>query len=92
MVFEASMFLSNFVHSILLSNTNLKMETLVMHPANKEQLAALKAIAKALKIPFEKKEEEQYDPTFVKMVKDAEERGQFNEVDPNDIWESLGLK
>ncbi|WAC41429.1 DUF2683 family protein [Pedobacter sp. SL55] len=68
------------------------METLVMHPANKEQLAALKAIAKALKIPFEKKEEEQYDPAFVKMIKDAEERGQFNEVDPNDIWESLGLK
>lgn len=68
------------------------METLVMHPANKEQLAALKAIAKALKIPFEKKEEEKYDPAFVKMIKDAEKRGDFKEVDPNNVWESLGLK
>lgn len=69
------------------------METLVMHPANKEQLAALKAIAKALKIPFEKKEEEkQYDPAFVKMVRDAEKRGNYKTIDPNDIWESLGLK
>ena len=68
------------------------METLVMHPANKEQLAALKAIAKALKIPFEKKEEEQYNPAFVKMIKDAEKRGDFKEVDPNNLWESLGLK
>ena len=68
------------------------METLVMHPTNKEQLAALKAIAKALKIPFEKKEKEQYDPSFVKMVKDAEKRANFKTVDPSDIWESLGLK
>ena len=69
------------------------METIVMHPANKEQLAALKAIAKALKIPFEKKEnKEQYDPAFVKMIKDAEKRGNYKTVDPNDVWESLGLK
>lgn len=30
------------------------METLTMHPKNKEQLIALKAIAKALNVPFEK--------------------------------------
>ncbi len=40
------------------------METLVMHPANKEQLAALKAIAKALKIPFEKKELSEREKTI----------------------------
>ncbi len=28
------------------------METLIMHPQNKEQLIALKAFAKALKVPF----------------------------------------
>lgn len=32
------------------------METLIMHPETKEQLAALKAIAKALKVPFQKKQ------------------------------------
>lgn len=31
------------------------METLIMYPKSKEQLAALKAFAKALKVPFEKK-------------------------------------
>ncbi len=31
------------------------METLIMHPENKAQLDALKAFAKALKVPFEKK-------------------------------------
>ena len=68
------------------------METLIMHPESKEQLAALKAFAKALKVPFEKKQEKQYDPAFVKMIKDAEKRANFKTVDPNDVWESLGLK
>jgi hypothetical protein len=33
------------------------METLIMHPQNKEQLAALKAFAKAFKVPFDKNKE-----------------------------------
>lgn len=33
------------------------METLIMHPESKEQLVALKAFAKALKVPFEKRSE-----------------------------------
>lgn len=33
------------------------METLIMHPENKEQLVALKAFAKALKVRFEKRSE-----------------------------------
>lgn len=65
------------------------METLVMHPANKEQLAALKAIAKALKIPFEKKEEEQYNPAFVKMIKDAEKSIAAGNVKTFDSSKSL---
>ncbi|HEY8782590.1 MAG TPA: DUF2683 family protein [Mucilaginibacter sp.] len=32
------------------------METVIIHPKNKEQLAALKAFAKALKIDFELEE------------------------------------
>ncbi|SFH30209.1 DUF2683 family protein [Pedobacter insulae] len=30
------------------------METLIMHPENQTQLKALKAFAKALKVPFER--------------------------------------
>ncbi|MDB5155993.1 MAG: hypothetical protein JWR50_700 [Mucilaginibacter sp.] len=57
------------------------MTTLIMHPQNKEQLNALKAVAKALKISVETSP---YDPEFVAMVKKAEKNGNYTEVDPND--------
>lgn len=52
------------------------METLIMHPVNKEQLAALKAFAKALKVPFEKekkKELSEREKTIALYVKDLVE-------------------
>ena len=64
------------------------MATLIMHPETKEQETALKAIAKALKISVE---ESPYDPDFVAMIKKAQ-KGKSIEVDPNDVWGSLGLK
>ena len=65
------------------------MTTIIMHPQNKEQLTALKALAKALKISVETSP---YDPEFVAMVKKAEKTGNYKEVDPNDVWGSLNLK
>lgn len=65
------------------------METLIMHPQNKQQVQALKAIAKAWKISVETSP---YDPAFVAMVKKAEKRGNYKELDPNDIWGSLYSK
>jgi hypothetical protein len=62
------------------------METLIMHPQNKEQVQALKAIAKAWKISVETSP---YDPAFVAMVKKAGKRGNYKEVDPNNIWGTL---
>ena len=47
------------------------METLVVQPKTKEQLAALKAVIKALKINF-KSEESPYDPEFVEKFYRAE--------------------
>jgi antitoxin component of RelBE/YafQ-DinJ toxin-antitoxin module len=47
------------------------METLTIHPKNKEQLEAIKSVLKALKIPFERKKSP-YDPEFVKMIQNAE--------------------
>jgi len=67
------------------------METLIMHPENKQQLLALKAIAKALKISVET-QKSPYDPDFVAMVKGAEKRGNYKTIDPDDVWGSLNLK
>lgn len=62
-----------------------------MHPQNKQQVLALKAIAKALKITVET-QKSPYDPEFVSMVKAAEKRGNYTTIDPNDVWGSLNLK
>ena len=39
-----------------------------------------------------KKDEDSYNPEFVKMVLDSAKRGDYREVDRKDIWGSLGLK
>ena len=58
------------------------METLIVHPENKEQLAAIKAFMKALKINFEKRSDEsKYNPDFVKMIKKAERNPSYKTVD-----------
>lgn len=38
------------------------------------------------------KEEDSYNPEFVKMVLKSAKRGSYKEVNPKDIWGSLGLK
>ena len=43
------------------------METVIAHPDNKEQLAALKAVMVALKISFEE-QKTGYDPEFVAKI------------------------
>jgi uncharacterized membrane protein (DUF106 family) len=43
------------------------METIIVHPGNKEQLDALKAFMKAFKISFEE-EKDNYDPEFVDKI------------------------
>ena len=50
------------------------METLIVHPGNKEQLAAIKAFMKALKISFEEKKEAGYDPEFVQKILESREQ------------------
>ena len=67
------------------------METLIMHPENKQQLLALKAIAKALKISVTT-QKSPYNPEFVANIKNAEKRGKYKTVDPADVWGSLNLK
>ncbi len=37
-------------------------------------------------------EESPYNPEFVEKILEAERRGNYKTIDPNDVWESLGLK
>jgi len=67
------------------------METLIVHPKNKEQLTALKAIMKALKVDFktEKNTESIYSPEFNAKIKRGEEdikAGRTTQIKPADIW------
>ena len=47
------------------------MEVLTIHPENSEQMEAVKAVLKALKIPFVKRES-LYDQDFINKVLEAE--------------------
>lgn len=64
------------------------METLIVHPDNKEQLVALKAFMKAFKISFTE-EKSGYDPKFVEMIKQGDEdlkAGKGVKVDLDNLW------
>ena len=68
------------------------METVIVHPRNKEQLSALKAFIKALKMDFETGPGP-YDPKFVADIKETKKQvdaGQYITLDPSkSIWENL---
>jgi hypothetical protein len=64
------------------------METVIARPANKEQLTALKAIMKALKVDFTT-EKSAYSPEFLAKIERAEEQikdGKYRKITPSDIW------
>ena len=79
------------------------METLIMHPQNKEQLVALKAFAKALKVPFDKNKEDElserekgiklYGKELVEKIERGEkviQEGKFITLDPEkSLWENI---
>ncbi|MDB5122653.1 MAG: hypothetical protein JWP94_782 [Mucilaginibacter sp.] len=67
------------------------METLIVQPKNKEQLTALKAIMRALKVEFktEKSAEQSYNTEFVAKMKQSEDdikAGRTTKIEPADIW------
>lgn len=61
-----------------------------MHPTNKEQSAALKAIAKALKVAFETDKSSTYNPEFVAKILAGEKAKNDGEeglvVDVDNLW------
>ena len=63
------------------------METLIVHPDNKEQLVALKTFMKAFKISFTE-EKSGYDPEFVAKIQKSREQvknGQTRTVNIDDL-------
>lgn len=66
------------------------MESIIVHPENKAQLTALKAVLKAMKIAFEKKEEENItNPELSKLIakgKEDEKLGKTIKIKASDIW------
>ena len=64
------------------------METLIAHPKNKEQLTALKAFVKAMKIDFETAKSP-YNPEFVEKIKRSQEQmkaGKGVSIAVEDLW------
>ena len=67
----------------------------IVHPANEEQVNALKAFVKALKIKFEVTTEKAYNADFVDKIQKSKkeiEEGKFKRVDKVDLQQFLGLK
>ncbi|HYG37604.1 MAG TPA: DUF2683 family protein [Cytophagales bacterium] len=65
------------------------METIIMHPRNKEQVTALKAIAKALKVDFETEEANSYNPEFTEKILQARrdiQNGKGVKIDVENLW------
>ncbi len=60
-----------------------------------EQAKAIVAMLKAfdfVKFVGKKEKKSPYNAEFVKKIKEAEKRGSYTEIDPDNVWESLGLK
>ncbi|GGI28301.1 DUF2683 family protein [Pedobacter mendelii] len=79
------------------------MEALIIYPETKEQMAALKAVAKALKVAFKKQPKAElterektinlYGIEMVEMIEKAEEsikKGNVKTLDPSkSLWENI---
>jgi hypothetical protein len=67
------------------------METLIVRPKTKEQLTALKAFIKAMKIDFTS-EKNPYDPKFVEKLLQGREdikNGKGIRIATDDLWKIL---
>ena len=74
------------------------METIVINTAEPSKMEQIIAFLNSLNVSFELKKvkkTKEYDPEFVKMVLERSEsakRGNTIEINPRDLWGSLGLK
>jgi len=69
----------------------------IAHPINDDQLSALKAMVKALKIKFEIKKTDDitYNPEFIAKIQESKkdfENGDYTRVKQDDLLNYLGLE
>ncbi|MGV8994645.1 MAG: DUF2683 family protein [Flavobacterium sp.] len=72
----------------------MNMTTITINKRTKAGKTLLE-LAKLLAITnkdIEINEESPYNPEFVEKVLEAERRGNYKTIDPDDVWGSLGLK
>lgn len=67
------------------------METIIIHPKNKEQSNLFEQLAHALKVPFEKskKKTSHYNREFVEKMKESQKQareGKTVKIKLDDIW------
>lgn len=65
------------------------METLIVQPKGKKQLATVKAVLKALDVTFKKEKGSHYNPEFVaKILKGSKEisEGKGTKIPLEDLW------
>ena len=65
------------------------MESIIVHPENKKQLVAVKAVLNVLGINFEKEKEATTNPELSKLIakgKEDEKLGKTIKIKPADIW------
>lgn len=63
---------------------------IIFHPTNQQELEALKAFAKALKIKFEVAEEKAYNKEFVDKILESKKQvkeGKYKKIKTEDLWE-----
>ena len=67
----------------------MKKNDIIVHPANDEELNAIKAFMKALNISYDISTKNQYDPEFVAKIKESRKQvreGKTVSMDLDDIW------
>ena len=64
---------------------------IIAHPASKEELRVIKTFLGALNIDFEEDDKIKYNQKLVAKVKKAQKSKNRTEIDPKDVWGSLGL-
>ena len=65
------------------------MEILTIHTKNKAQSKAIKAVLKAMEIPFETERKSSYNPEFVAKIKASEEEekyGKTKAIKTDNLW------
>jgi len=65
---------------------------LIAHPNSEDEMSVIKAFFNALNIKFEIAEESPYNSKFVEKIKKIQKSTNRTEVNPEDLWGSIGLQ